>query len=205
MKMGKASKVVNEELASRHRELAGIKAYVTSRLTEDPMVISGFYRRLFQIEKSFRMAKSDPRARLWWSNPHPTAAHPQAPSGYTEKGAGPGRPPHKMTDQTRPPHTHKKEEWKNNPKIVLPLLNSKLNAGGVLLSHTLPGAVPSAQAGLASGFGKGPGVTPPLKPPTKHTKQHTPNHHSGQYAVPFQTLHSGRNIRFNQHNQAQRS
>ena len=33
--------------------------------------------------------------------------------------------------------------------------------GGDLLSHTLPGAVPSAQAGLASGFGKGPGVTPP--------------------------------------------
>ena len=53
-------------------------------------------------------------------------------------------------------------------------LNShKLNAGGDLLSHTLPGAVPSAQAGLASGFGKGPGVTPPLKPPTNTTEQTT--------------------------------
>ena len=34
--------------------------------------------------------------------------------------------------------------------------------GGNLLSHTLPGAVPSARAGLASGFGMGPGVSPPL-------------------------------------------
>ena len=53
------------------------------------------------------------------------------------------------------------------------------NAGGDLLSHTLPGAVPSAQVGLATGFGKGPGVTPPPKPPTNlSTKQpHTPNTH----------------------------
>ena len=34
--------------------------------------------------------------------------------------------------------------------------------GGVLLSHTLAGAVPSALAGLATGFGMGPGVSPPL-------------------------------------------
>ena len=36
-----------------------------------------------------------------------------------------------------------------------------LSVGGNLLSHSLPGAVPSARAGLASGFGKGPGVSPP--------------------------------------------
>ena len=72
------------------------------------------------------------------------------------------------------------------------------NAGGDLLSHTLPGAVPSAQVGLATGFGKGPGVTPPPKPPTNlSTKQphtHPNHHHTGgeQYAVPFQTLHNGR-------------
>ena len=34
--------------------------------------------------------------------------------------------------------------------------------GGVLLSHTLAGAVPSALGVLASGFGMGPGVAPPL-------------------------------------------
>ena len=39
--------------------------------------------------------------------------------------------------------------------------------GGVLLSHILPGAVPSAWVGLASGFGMGPGVSQPLSPPTR--------------------------------------
>ncbi|WP_312898982.1 IS1634 family transposase [Corynebacterium variabile] len=63
VKMGKTTKEVNLELASQHRELAGIKAYVTSRLDEDPMVIIGYYRRLFQIERSLRMAKSDLKAR----------------------------------------------------------------------------------------------------------------------------------------------
>jgi membrane associated rhomboid family serine protease len=38
-------------------------------------------------------------------------------------------------------------------------------SGGVLLSHTLSGAVPSALVGLASGFGMGPGVSPPPWPP----------------------------------------
>ena len=37
--------------------------------------------------------------------------------------------------------------------------------GGVLLSHTLAGAVPSALEGLASGFGMLPGVSPPPLPP----------------------------------------
>ena len=35
-------------------------------------------------------------------------------------------------------------------------------SGGVLLSHTLAGAVPSALWVLASGFGMGPGVSPTL-------------------------------------------
>ena len=38
-------------------------------------------------------------------------------------------------------------------------------SGGVLLSHTVAGAVPSALKGLASGFGMGPGVSPSLWPP----------------------------------------
>ncbi|MDN6281708.1 MAG: transposase [Corynebacterium sp.] len=63
VKMGQTTKEVNRELASRHRELAGIKSYVTSRVNDDPMEIIGYYRRLFQIERSFRMAKSDLRAR----------------------------------------------------------------------------------------------------------------------------------------------
>lgn len=46
--MGRATKEANLELAaSQHRELAGIKAYVTSGLDKDLMVIIGSYRRLF--------------------------------------------------------------------------------------------------------------------------------------------------------------
>lgn len=63
VKMGQTTKEVDRDLASRHRELAGIKSYVTSRVSDDPMEIIGYYRRLFQIERSFRMAKSDLRAR----------------------------------------------------------------------------------------------------------------------------------------------
>ena len=56
---------------------------------------------------------------------------------------GPRQPPHRESAETT-------------------LHTNKLLAGSDLLSHTLPGAVPSAQVGLASGFGMGPGVTPPL-------------------------------------------
>ncbi len=54
------------------------------------------------------------------------------------------------------------------PRVVLvwgPLVVVGFVFGGVLLSHTLAGAVPSALEGLASGFGMGPGVSPPLWPP----------------------------------------
>ena len=45
-------------------------------------------------------------------------------------------------------------------RVGLPTLFVWLVSGGVLLSHTLPCAVPSALKGLASGFGMGPGVSP---------------------------------------------
>ena len=41
----------------------------------------------------------------------------------------------------------------------------RFGCGGVLLSHTLPGAVPSPCQVLASGFGMGPGVSPGPWPP----------------------------------------
>ncbi|AEK37771.1 transposase for insertion sequence element [Corynebacterium variabile DSM 44702] len=59
VKMGRATKEVNLELASQHRELAGIKAYVTSRLDEDPMVIIGYYR-LFAIHSALIRSRSCP-------------------------------------------------------------------------------------------------------------------------------------------------
>src|SRR5690606_7046994 len=52
--------------------------------------------------------------------------------------------------------------------------------GGVLLSHTPSGAVPSALEAVTTGFGVGPGVTLPLSPPNKPLT--TPPHHSGPSA-----------------------
>lgn len=56
-------KRVNQALADKHLALAGIKGYETNRLDLDAGAVIGFYRQLFRIEKSFRMAKSDLRAR----------------------------------------------------------------------------------------------------------------------------------------------
>src|SRR5690606_17524600 len=54
--------------------------------------------------------------------------------------------------------------------------------GGVLLSHTPPGAVPSALGSLASGFGMGPGGPSPLSPPTT-LSPHTPTRGWGSLLV----------------------
>lgn len=43
--------------------MAGIKGYETSRVDLTAQEVIGSYRRLFKIEKAFRMAKSDLRAR----------------------------------------------------------------------------------------------------------------------------------------------
>jgi len=64
-----AVKSVNRELEAKARTLAGIKGYVTNLaacpdgtpVTADFVI--GSYRRLFEIERSFRMAKSDLQAR----------------------------------------------------------------------------------------------------------------------------------------------
>ena len=63
------TRAVNRELEAKARALAGLKGYITNLqacpdgtpITAD-FVISA-YRQLFQIEKSFRMAKSDLQAR----------------------------------------------------------------------------------------------------------------------------------------------
>ena len=56
------SKQLNQKLIDKARALAGIKGYVTNLDVSDAEVI-GFYHQLFQVEASFRMAKSDLRAR----------------------------------------------------------------------------------------------------------------------------------------------
>lgn len=56
------SKQLNQKLIDKARSLAGIKGYVTNLDIPDGEVIT-YYHQLFQIEATFRMAKSDLRAR----------------------------------------------------------------------------------------------------------------------------------------------
>jgi hypothetical protein len=63
VKLTDATKSVNRELEAKARALAGIKGYVTNIANPTPELVIGAYHRLFQIEKSFRMAKSDLAAR----------------------------------------------------------------------------------------------------------------------------------------------
>jgi len=58
-----AQKQVNHDLADKHRALAGVKGYETSRSDLAAGEVIGAYRQLFKIEKTFRMAKSDLKAR----------------------------------------------------------------------------------------------------------------------------------------------
>lgn len=56
------SKELNEKLIDKAYALAGIKGYVTNLDIDDQEVIA-CYHQLFQVEKTFRMAKSDLKAR----------------------------------------------------------------------------------------------------------------------------------------------
>ena len=97
--------------------------------------------------------------------PRPRTNTPEASTPHGDDPCSPTTCPTKPTS----PKKRLKAPAADDPHRIISnqdLNSHKISAGGDLLSHTLPGAVPSAQAGLASGFGKGPGVTPPLKPPT---------------------------------------
>jgi Transposase DDE domain len=76
------ARAVNRELEAKARALAGIKGYITNlRACPDGTPITaefviGSYHQLFQIEKSFRMAKSDLRARpIYHRKRDPIEAH----------------------------------------------------------------------------------------------------------------------------------
>jgi hypothetical protein len=58
-----AVKSINRALETRNRALAGIKGYVTNLPDPDPDQVIGAYSRLLQVEKSFRMSKTDLAAR----------------------------------------------------------------------------------------------------------------------------------------------
>jgi hypothetical protein len=69
IRLSGGSRTVNRELEAKARALAGLKGYVTNlRACPDGTPVTaefviGAYHQLFQIEKSFRMAKSDLQAR----------------------------------------------------------------------------------------------------------------------------------------------
>jgi transposase len=57
------TKTVNRELEAKARALAGWKSYVTNLSDTTAEFVISSYRRLFNIEKSFRMSKHDLQAR----------------------------------------------------------------------------------------------------------------------------------------------
>jgi hypothetical protein len=57
------TRTVNRELEAKARALAGLKGYITNLDTPTAEFVIGAYHQLWQIEKSFRMSKSDLRAR----------------------------------------------------------------------------------------------------------------------------------------------
>ena len=69
--LSKTTPTLNQELINQHQLRAGIKGYVTNLPTiqEDPKLgvppqeIIAAYHQLFQVEKSFRMSKTDLKAR----------------------------------------------------------------------------------------------------------------------------------------------
>ena len=60
-----ATKEVDQDLVDRARQLAGLKGYVTNIAVETMTgaAVIAAYHDLWQVEKSFRMTKSDLRAR----------------------------------------------------------------------------------------------------------------------------------------------
>ena len=54
---------VNRDLEGKARALAGLKGYVTNLQAPTAEYLMGAYHQLWQIEKSFRMSKTDLRAR----------------------------------------------------------------------------------------------------------------------------------------------
>ena len=113
------TRTVNRELEAKARALAGIKGYVTNlRACPDGTPITaefviGSYHQLFQIEKSFRMAKSDLQARpIYHRKRDPIEAHltivlaALAVSRWIE---APDRLVHPQIRQDHPPLPHHRD------------------------------------------------------------------------------------------------
>jgi len=62
MSINQKSKQLNQKLIDKAKALAGVKGYVTNLDIPDEQVIA-YYHQLFQVEATFRMAKSDLKTR----------------------------------------------------------------------------------------------------------------------------------------------
>ena len=70
-----AKKAINRELEAKARALAGLRNTVTNLPEPTPEFVLGAYHQLWQIEKSFRMSKSDLRARPIYHKRDSVEAH----------------------------------------------------------------------------------------------------------------------------------
>ncbi|MFZ1254688.1 MAG: IS1634 family transposase [Trichococcus flocculiformis] len=71
-----SSKQLNQKLIDKAKALAGIKGYVTNLVDIPDMEVIAYYHQLFHVEATFRMAKSDLRARpIYHQNRNAIEAH----------------------------------------------------------------------------------------------------------------------------------
>jgi transposase len=57
------TRTVHRQLEAKTRALAGLKGYITNLDAPTAELVIGAYHQLWQVEKSFRMSKSDLSAR----------------------------------------------------------------------------------------------------------------------------------------------
>jgi len=71
-----ATKSINRDLETKTRALAGLKGYTTNLEAPNAEYVMDAYHQLWQIEKSFRMSKTDLRARpIYHHKPDSIEAH----------------------------------------------------------------------------------------------------------------------------------
>ena len=99
-----ATKAINRDLENKVRALAGLKGYVTNLPTPTADFVMGAYHQLWQIEHSFRMSKSDLRARpIYHHKRDSIEAHPDHRDGRPRRQPL-ARTRNPMVDQEDRPH-----------------------------------------------------------------------------------------------------
>jgi hypothetical protein len=121
------TKSINHGLEAKARALAGLKGYVTNLQAPTAEYVMGAYHQLWQIEKSFRMSKSDLRARPIYHHKRDSieahltivSAPSRSPDGSSEKPDSPSRNSSPRCAATTP-STSKPETRSSPPKTPCP-------------------------------------------------------------------------------------